>query len=85
MPKGDKYLLLKKFLIQSNQSIIKLSFDDIEAILNFELPPSAYTRNEWWSNSYSHSQAFSWLDAGYETDCVSDTFEDKYIVFTKVK
>ncbi len=85
MPKGDKYIDLKNFLINSNQPIIKLSFDNIENILKFELPPSAHIRKEWWSNSYSHSQAFSWLEAGYETDCVSDTYKEKYIVFIKVK
>lgn len=84
MSKGDKYYLLKNFLIQSNKSVIKLSFDEIETIIKFELPPSAHKRNAWWSNSYSHSEAFSWLEAGYETDCVSDTLPGKYIIFIKV-
>lgn len=35
MSKGDKYYLLKNFLIQSNKSVIKLSFDEIETIIKF--------------------------------------------------
>ncbi|MDE6752612.1 MAG: hypothetical protein K2J59_07585 [Eubacterium sp.] len=86
MPKGDKYIKLKDFLIRSNQPIVKLLFSDIERIIENKLPASAYNDNAlpWWSNDHTHSQAVSWLDAGYETDCVSDTYQEKYIVFIKV-
>ncbi len=85
MPKGDKYVNLKNFLKNSNQPIIRLSFNDIEEIIQFKLPSSAYNKNAlaWWSNDYSHSQAVSWLDAGYETDYVSDTYAEEYITFIK--
>lgn len=83
MPTGDKYIELKDFLVNSHQSIIKLSFEDIENIIGNNLPASAHKHSAWWFNSYSHSHANSWLDAGYETDCVSDTYQDKYIVFIK--
>ena len=84
MPKGDKYLGLKRFLQNADTPLIKLSFNQIEKIISDTLPPSAYNHAEvWWSNDKSHSQAVSWLDAGYLTDCVSDTYKDKCIIFIK--
>ena len=84
MPKGDKYFALKKFLEKSGQPIIKLSFEEIESIINNRLPLSASKYAEpWWSNNKDHSQAIAWLDAGYETDYVTDTYKEKIIVFVK--
>lgn len=84
MPKGDKYIGLKKFLKDSEKSTIKLSFEEIEHIIHDNLPPSAYKHSEaWWSNNKDHSQAISWLEAGYETDFVTDTYKDKIIIFKK--
>lgn len=85
MSKGDKYLDLKKFLENSGKAIINLSFEEIESIIHDSLPPSATKHSEpWWSNNKDHSQAVSWLDAGYETDYVTDTYKEKYIVFVKI-
>jgi len=84
MPKGDKYLGLKKFLQNANVPRIKLSFEQIEKIIGATLPQSSSKYAEvWWSNDKWHSQAISWLDAGYLTDCVSDTYKDKCIIFIK--
>lgn len=86
MPKGDKYIKLKNFLFSSNQPVVKLSFDDIEKIIDSELPPSAHNYSAWWSNDNKcHVQSIAWLNAGYKTDCVSDTYQEKYIVFIKAK
>lgn len=84
MPKGDAYIPLSKYLKESNGELIKLSFQEIETILQKKLPKSAYKHSQpWWSNDYSHSQAIAWLDAGYETNLVSDTISENYIVFVK--
>lgn len=84
MPRGDKYKRLKVFLQNCGEMQIKLSFDDIERILGFRLPKSATQHAEsWWSNNIDHSQAISWLDAGYETDYVTDTYQLKHIIFVK--
>lgn len=84
MPKGDKYIKLKHYLRKSNMQMIKLTFKDIEKILGFPLPASAHKHSEsWWSNNGDHSQAIAWLDAGYETDFVTDTYEQQTIVFVK--
>ncbi|WP_430735860.1 DUF7662 domain-containing protein [Gracilibacillus dipsosauri] len=41
----------------------------IEAILAFRLPDSAYKYSEWWANEETgtHTQANSWLLAGWKT------------------
>lgn len=84
MPKGDKYTGLRRFLERAGQPMIKLSFEEIEHIIQDSLPPSAFKHSEaWWSNNKDHSQAVSWLEAGYETDYVSDTYKEKQIVFVK--
>jgi len=84
MPKGDKYLNLRRFLEKSSSPQISLSYEQIEQILQFKLPASAHKHSEaWWSNNRDHSQAIAWLDAGYETDYVTDTYEKKYIFFNK--
>ena len=47
----------------------RASFDDIEAIIGFELPASARAHRAWWSNqgvAGRHSQAKAWNAAGWE-------------------
>ncbi len=84
MPRGDKYIGLKRFLLSSVAPMVILSFKDIERIIGNTLPKSAYVHAEaWWSNNYDHSQAIAWMDAGYETDYVTDNYKDEKIVFVK--
>ncbi|MBC7670570.1 DUF7662 domain-containing protein [Caulobacter sp. DWR2-3-1b2] len=46
----------------------RLDFADIERILGFGLPRSAYEHPAWWSNTRAgHSHAAAWLDAGWKT------------------
>lgn len=84
MSKGDKYRGLKICLEKSGQPIVKLTFEEVENIIQNTLPLSSSEHAEpWWSNNNDHSQAISWLEAGYETDYVTDTYKEKYIVFVK--
>jgi len=86
MPKGDAYNGFKKYLLEKNEEQITLSFEEIEKILNRKLPKSAYKHPEpWWSNNYDHSQAIAWIDAGYNTDMVTDTYEKQFIIFIKME
>lgn len=59
------YEPFKKYLAMLNQTKIKITFLEIEKILGFVLPRSAYTYNAWWANG-GHSQAKAWLSAGYK-------------------
>ncbi len=64
--------------------IINLSFEEIERIIGTDLPNSARIHADaWWSNNYDHSKAIAWMDAGYRTECVSDTYADEKIIFEK--
>ena len=82
LPSGSKkYRFLSDYLHESNQTHIKLSFDEIEKILKFKLPDSASTHRAFWANTTSHSIALSWLSVNYEV--VEVNLENKYIVFEK--
>ncbi len=78
---GEKYLRLQQFLLANGSDRIMLSFENIEMILGFKLPESAYKYSAWWSNHIgSHTQAHSWIDAEYKTEAVQ---LGKHIVFAK--
>ncbi|MFB7157994.1 MULTISPECIES: hypothetical protein [unclassified Lysinibacillus] len=69
--RGEKYLQLQQFLKSNGSECITLSFGNIEMILGFKLPDSAYKYSAWWSNNIgSHTQAHSWVDAGYKTQSI---------------
>lgn len=72
-------------LVKSGSPLITLTFKQIEEIIGFELPESATKHAEaWWSNNKDHSQAVAWLDAGYETDMVTDSYPHKHVIFQKI-
>ncbi|MCB2339091.1 DUF7662 domain-containing protein [Clostridium estertheticum] len=81
MPKGDKYVGLTNYLKGKKENHSIMSFSDIEEQVGAELPGSAYKYREFWSNSYSHSVAFGWLDAGYKT--ISVDFKENHVTFYK--
>lgn len=45
------------------------NFDEIEAVLGFGLPHSAYNHPAWWANQAGagHSQSRAWQDIGWKT------------------
>jgi hypothetical protein len=46
-----------------------MSFGEIEDILGFKLPSSAYEYEAWWSNNATgHSHARAWLKSGWHTE-----------------
>ena len=56
----------------------------LNSYIQFKLPQMAYNKaEEFFSNDKSHNQAAAWLDAGYETDCVTDTSEIELITFVR--
>ena len=65
----SKYEPIRKFLEGSSSEGIDVSFGQIEGILGFELPNSAYRHQAWWANEMhgSHSHSRSWQEAGWET------------------
>jgi CBS domain-containing protein len=70
---SDKYASLEQFLQRHGDEgpVIRVSFDDIEAVLGEALPSSATTHRSWWNNDPSnHLQARAWLEAGWLVDDV---------------
>ncbi len=64
----SNYSPLRDYLLKNSESRIILSFEEIEEILDFKLPDSAYNYRAWWANDKTHTQAINgWLAAGYET------------------
>lgn len=82
MPKGDKYIGLTNFLKNRALSSIIMSFDEIEKQIGDKLPESAYKYRAFWSNTYTHSVAFGWLQAGYKT--ISIDFKKQQVTFEKI-
>ena len=71
MTEGTKYHALFEHLLFSGRGRHSMSFAEIESVIGAPLPPSARTREEWWSNSTSgHSQARAWMRASYRTSKV---------------
>jgi len=62
----QKYRPLGDYLVKQCEVSVSLTFQEIEKILGFSLPPSAYNHRAWWANSLSHPQAGSWLNVGWK-------------------
>lgn len=62
-----KYEPLASHLTDMPRDRWTATFDEIERVLKFKLPPSARRYDAWWSNSRrgNHSQAKAWIDAGW--------------------
>ncbi|MCK9479900.1 MAG: hypothetical protein M0R40_10455 [Firmicutes bacterium] len=78
---SKKYRFLADYLHDNSEETIKLHFDELERILGFKLPNSAYAHRAFWANTTTHSVALSWLAVGYET--VEVDLNNKFIVFEK--
>ena len=67
----SKYEPLPQFLSSVGGTLHRMSFAEIERILGFKLPKSAYEHEAWWSNSATgHSHARSWIKSGWRTEAV---------------
>ncbi len=65
-----KYQRLYQYLISLHAQEWRTSFGEIEAVIGFELPPSARLHRPWWGNQRGgngHSHALAWSVAGWET------------------
>jgi hypothetical protein len=65
----SKYEKLSSYLISLTVEQITLTFFEIEKIIGFSLPKSAYTYPAWWSNQAGseHSQSWAWQSIGWQT------------------
>lgn len=70
----SKYEPLPQFLASVGGGAHRMSFREIERILGFKLPKSAYAHEAWWSNNATgHSHARAWMKFGWRTQAVDLT------------
>ncbi|MBI4367231.1 MAG: hypothetical protein HY543_10465 [Deltaproteobacteria bacterium] len=70
----SKYEPLPQFLGSVGGAAHRMTFSEIERILGFKLPKSAYEHEAWWSNNATgHSHARAWLKFGWRTEAVDLT------------
>jgi hypothetical protein len=65
-----KYRPLGDYLAKQPETSLSLTFQEVERILGFALPPSAHNHRAWWANSPSHPQANAWLNVGWKVSKV---------------
>ena len=69
--------------VPGKQDTIKLSLDQIEKIIQADLPQSAYSHRSWWANdSVGHIQSKQWLDVGWRVSYIN--LSDRVITFTRI-
>lgn len=78
-----KYAPLLQFLHRQTAKQIVLTYAEVESILGFKLPNSAYTYSMWW-NPKGHLHCQAWLQAGYNVADVSETLRTQIITFTRI-
>jgi hypothetical protein len=84
MKRSHIYKPLEEFLRDVSSSEISLSFKEVEEILGFRLPATAYGNDTWWTNNPTgHSQAKAWLAAGFERESVDRVAQ--MVVFRRSK
>lgn len=83
----SNYDSLYSYFSKRTEEVVSLTFEEIEKILGFELPPSAYKYPAWWSNASKgdHSHSHSWQDAGYKAKGYSSSIHRKKMTFIKSK
>lgn len=81
----SKYDPLNRFLSGQSTDRLTMTFSEIEAILGFSLPPSAYRYPVWWNNSNTKAHPYShvWTNAGFYTIDVFATLHEEKITFEK--
>jgi hypothetical protein len=65
-----KYTKIGTYLSEQAGNEVTLSYSEIEGILDFKLPSSAYKHRPWWSNG-SNTQCRAWIGVGWRVDGAS--------------
>jgi hypothetical protein len=79
----SKYEPLKAHLVAQDRSYIPMKFQEIEGVIGFKLPKSAYQHRAWWSNNPTNNVMTAvWMAAGFETANVD--MEKHTVVFQRV-
>jgi len=83
---AGKYSPLENYLrsLPEGQREVRLGFEQIEGILNFRLPPSAYESRAWWDHEKegNHVNKRSWANAGWKVGSLD--VEKKWVKLIRV-
>lgn len=84
-PSDSRYAPLAVWLQEqpSSERAIKLTFQQIEAIIGDKLPESSPERSWWANDSVGHVQSQQWLEVGWRVSNINIT--EEMIVFTRIK
>jgi hypothetical protein len=77
----DQYDRLTAFLNGQIANEIRLTFNDVSAVMGVSLPQAARTHRQWWENQVSTigRQCHAWLNAGWNVRDVR--LGQEYVVF----
>lgn len=79
-----KYKPLFDFLKKQTGDRVSLTFAELEELLGFPLPNSAYTYTVWWTSSSGHTQCQSWLKAGFDAVNPGEIIRTKVVTFQRI-
>jgi hypothetical protein len=80
----SKYAALGDYLARQTADTISLSFAEVEKILGFKLPASAYRQRTWWSNNpHNNVMTKVWRRAEFRSRQVD--MEHRKVVFQRKK
>lgn len=80
-PSASSYAAIGERLKEVEGDEVTLGFDEIEEAIGRELPQSAHRHRAWWANTDTHSQALTWLSAGWKVD--SADLEKRTVTFVR--
>ncbi|HLO28289.1 MAG TPA: DUF4268 domain-containing protein [Anaerolineales bacterium] len=83
---GGRYAALADWLQSQPGKVdqVQLSFNQIEEIINTDLPASARNHRAWWANdSVGHTHSQLWLEAGWRTTYVN--LSEGKITFSRIR
>jgi len=66
----NRFYRLSDYFHRCNDSLIKLTFSDVEKILEYQLCESAYTQEQYWSNCGTTNISKCWRANNYRLKCV---------------
>lgn len=82
MTRTYKYQALYSYFEQMNLNYVKLTYQEIENILGFKLPDSAYEYIAYWHPSKTHTICRSWVENGFKMVHVS---LENYVEFERIE
>jgi hypothetical protein len=78
----SKYENLAKHLAGRHEDMLRMTFGEIEELIDGPLPKAAYEHRAWWANSESNNHALNgWMQAGWETSQVD--MEGRELMFVR--